>query len=165
MNFDEIKKSKVKFVDDNTLMVEGMGDVIINRKNGSQAIIIGVLFVPVMKCNLLSIGQLVEKGYTVIMGNNDRVELYDRNKKLILTSKISRNRTFQVSLEVVESMQCMVTVKKEENWLWHMRFGHLSFRDLQMLGEKCMVSGTPNISLPGNARESCLTGKQTRKSF
>ncbi|XP_047178495.1 uncharacterized protein LOC124845441 [Vigna umbellata] len=65
VNFDNTKKSKARFADDNTLMVEGMGDVIINRKNGSQALISNVLFVPGMKCNLLSIGQLVEKGYTV----------------------------------------------------------------------------------------------------
>lgn len=104
VNFDDKKKCKVKFANDSTLTIEGMGDVIIKRKNGSQAVISNVLFVPTMKCNLLSIWQLVEKGYIVIMGNNDKVELFDTHKKLILRSKISKNRTFQVSLEAIENL-------------------------------------------------------------
>lgn len=67
-----------------------------------------------MKCNLLSIGQLIEKGYTVIMGNIDRVELFDIHKKLILRSKISKNRTFQVSSEAIENLKCLATLKEEE---------------------------------------------------
>lgn len=130
VNFDETKNRKVKFAYDSTLMAEGMGDVIINRKNDSQAIISSVLFVPAMKCNLLSVGKLVERGYTIIMGNNDRVELFDSHKKLILTSKISKNRTLQVNLEAIESQQCFTTVKEEESWLCHLRFGHLNLRDL-----------------------------------
>lgn len=129
VNFDVTKKNRVKFADDSTWMVEGMGDIIIKRKNGSQTIIFNVLFVPAMKCNLLSIRQLVEKGYTVIMGNNDRAELFDNHNKLILRSKISKNRTFQVSLEEIENLHCLTTVKKEESWLWHLHSGHLNFRD------------------------------------
>ncbi|XP_017434593.1 uncharacterized protein LOC108341418 [Vigna angularis] len=114
VNFDETKKIKGKFVDNNTLMVEGMGDLIINRKNGSQAIISSVLFVPAMKCNLLSVGQLVERGYTVIMGNSDRVELLDSHKKLILMSKISKNRTFQRFVEAWQANQKAIPVSVKE---------------------------------------------------
>ncbi|XP_047162838.1 uncharacterized protein LOC124832628 [Vigna umbellata] len=60
INFDATKKSKVKIVDDSTLKVEGMRDVVIRRRNGSHVVIIGVLLVPAMKCNLLSIGQLIQ---------------------------------------------------------------------------------------------------------
>ncbi|XP_047150634.1 uncharacterized protein LOC124822650 [Vigna umbellata] len=56
INFDATKKRKVKFVDDSTFKVEGMRDVVIRRKNGLNATITNVLFVPTMKCNLLSIG-------------------------------------------------------------------------------------------------------------
>lgn len=101
---DESKKSKVKFVDDNTTRVEGMGNVVIKRKDGSHAIIENVLLVPAMKCNLLSIGQLIEKGFTVVMGNHDRVEVFDNNKRLILRSKTSKNRTFQACMDAVGSL-------------------------------------------------------------
>ncbi|XP_047168322.1 uncharacterized protein LOC124837082, partial [Vigna umbellata] len=94
INFYATKKSKVKFANDNTLKVEGIEDVVIRRKNGSHAIIISVLFVPAMKCNLFNIGQLVQRGFTVVMRGYNRVELNDVNKNLILRCKISKNRTF-----------------------------------------------------------------------
>lgn len=56
INFDATKKSRVNFTDDSTLKVDGMGDVVIPRKNGSHAMITGVLLVPDMKYNLLSVG-------------------------------------------------------------------------------------------------------------
>ncbi|XP_019450682.1 PREDICTED: uncharacterized protein LOC109352952 [Lupinus angustifolius] len=58
-NFDSSKKNKVKLTDDSSLEVEGMGNVIIMRQNGSKAMITNVLYVPNMKYNFLSISQLV----------------------------------------------------------------------------------------------------------
>ncbi|WVZ24094.1 hypothetical protein V8G54_002638 [Vigna mungo] len=165
VNFDDTKKSKVKFADDSTLKVEGMGDVVINRRSGSKAIISNVLFVPEMKYNLLSLGQLVEKDFKVVMGDQKQVKLYDNNGRMILSSKLSKNRTFQVCLDTVENMQCFSAIENDESWIWHLRFGHLNFRDLQKLKNKTMVSGMPCISLPMNACKSCLAGKQPRKSF
>jgi hypothetical protein len=46
----------VKFANDSTLIEKGVGDVSIKGKNGVQSVIIGVLYIPGMKCNLLSIG-------------------------------------------------------------------------------------------------------------
>lgn len=38
---------------------------------------------PGMKCNLLSLGQLVEKGFTVLM-KNGCLKMFDCNQKLML---------------------------------------------------------------------------------
>jgi len=120
INFNAEKRSKVQFADNSTLKVEGTGDVVILRKDGSKAVIANVLFVPEMKCNLLSIGQLVQKGCTVVMGNYDKVELFDVNKNTILRSKISKNKTFQVNMKAVD-VQCLSAIKKDDkSWLWHL---------------------------------------------
>ncbi|XP_017406925.2 uncharacterized protein LOC108320098 [Vigna angularis] len=103
IDLDESKKSKVRVVDDNTLRVEGIINVIIKKKNEQHATIENILLVPEMKCNLLSIGQLIEKGFTMIMGNNDQVEVFDRSRKLILRSKIFKNCTFRVCKDMVEN--------------------------------------------------------------
>ncbi|XP_014503046.1 uncharacterized protein LOC106763361 [Vigna radiata var. radiata] len=94
VNFDETKKSMVKFADNNTSKVEGVGDVIIRRKNDSRAILACVLFVPAIRYNLLSIGQLIQNGFIVAMGGFNKVEVFDKRKNLILRSKISKNKTF-----------------------------------------------------------------------
>ena len=61
MTFDMKKRSKVKFRDNRVIEAEGTGDVFIQRKDGGQALITKVLYVPTMKNNLLSIGQLWRK--------------------------------------------------------------------------------------------------------
>ncbi|WVZ15560.1 hypothetical protein V8G54_013126 [Vigna mungo] len=116
-NLDESKKSKVRVADNSVLRVEGIGSIKIKRKNGLHATLENVLLVPEMKCNLLSVGQLTEKGYTVIMGSNAQ-------------------------------MECLSSVKEDETWKWHLRFGHLNFKDLQQLSSKEMVSELPNIAQP-----------------
>src|ERR1043165_904544 len=63
VNLKPLMKNMVKFANDNTLAVEGIGDVMIMRKNGKRSVISNVLYIPGMKSNLLSIGQLVEKNY------------------------------------------------------------------------------------------------------
>jgi hypothetical protein len=46
----------VKFTDNKYVAVEGLGKVLIKGKNGKPIVINGVLYVPSMTSNLLSIG-------------------------------------------------------------------------------------------------------------
>ncbi|XP_050889237.1 uncharacterized protein LOC127094444 [Lathyrus oleraceus] len=75
-SFDESKKRKVKLANNSSLQAEGTCDTIIQRINEAKAMIKGVLYVCGMKCNLLSVGQMVEKGFSVLI--KDRaLELFD----------------------------------------------------------------------------------------
>ncbi|XP_017420400.1 uncharacterized protein LOC108330427 [Vigna angularis] len=94
VNFAETERSMVKFADESTSKVERVGDVVIRRKNGSRVILTSVLFVPAIRYNLLSIGQLIQKGFMVVMGDFNKVEVFDKKKNLILRSKISKDKTF-----------------------------------------------------------------------
>jgi hypothetical protein len=64
--FDGSKKSKVKLANSSSLQAQGTGDMV-KRSNGSPAVIEDVLYAPSMDCNLLSIGQLIEKRFSVII--------------------------------------------------------------------------------------------------
>ena len=63
----------------------------------------------------------------------------------------------------VEQPVCLAARHIEEPWLWHARFGHLSFDALGWL-EK-MVRGLPHIKHGGELCDSCLAGKQMRLPF
>ena len=54
---------------------------------------------------------------------------------------------------------------KDENWLWHLRFGHLNFGGLNLLHRKGMVKGLPLLEKPDNLCEGCILGKQHRETF
>ena len=67
VNIDDKMKNKIKFADNNFVTAEGIGKVMIQRKDGQHSFINDVLYVPNMKNNLLSLGQLLEKGYSIQM--------------------------------------------------------------------------------------------------
>ncbi|KAI5446983.1 hypothetical protein KIW84_014722 [Lathyrus oleraceus] len=83
VNINPSMKNIVKFSNDNTLEAEGVGDVLIMRKDGKRSVISNVLYIPGMKSNLLNIGQLVEKNYKVSI--KDKImRVLDSNGRLIL---------------------------------------------------------------------------------
>ncbi|CAL8169006.1 unnamed protein product [Prunus armeniaca] len=61
--------------------------------------------------------------------------------------------------------KCLSTRVQDPTWLWHLRYGHLSFKGLKILHEKNMVEGLPKINCPTKMCEDCIVGKQRRDSF
>ncbi|KAK2359039.1 hypothetical protein QL285_096166 [Trifolium repens] len=162
-SFNQSHENKVKFANDSTLSAEASGVVCIRSKDGRQAFINDVLYIPGMKCNLLSIGQLLEKDYKIVM-ENKVMRLMDPNIKLILKAPMSKNRTFKIELNVMDH-KCLATVVERDDWTWHYRFGYLNFRDLNMMHNKSLVSGLPKIQIPNEVCEDCVQAKQHRDSF
>ncbi|XP_019431988.1 PREDICTED: uncharacterized protein LOC109339068 [Lupinus angustifolius] len=95
VHFDPSKGSKVKFADNRVAITEGMGDIPLKLENGKRAYITDVLLVPEMRTNLISLGQLHEKGFTMRL-NNGVMEVLDNMKRRILQAPLSNNRTFQI---------------------------------------------------------------------
>ncbi|GAU30980.1 hypothetical protein TSUD_104940 [Trifolium subterraneum] len=123
-SFDQSHRNKVKFANDSTLNAEGVGVVCIRSKNGDQAFINDVLYIPGIKCNLLSVGKLIEKDYKIVIEAR-MMKLMDSNRK----------------------------------------FGHLNFRDLNMMSNKSMMSGLPKIQVPNEVCEDCVQSKKHMDSF
>ena len=111
-----------------------------------------------MKCNLLSVEQLVEKGFSVVM-KDGALELFDIQNILVLKSPLSKNRIFKTMISSIE-VQCLKTVVGHKNrWLWHLRFGHLNFRSLNKLITQDMVTGISSLKMSEKLCEGCLVEK------
>ena len=139
-------KSKVRFVDDSSLTAEGIGRVAFRDTNGKETVIEEVLYVPGLKKNLLSLGQLLQKGFVMTMEDN-WLKVFDRNQKLVIQENLSQNRTFRIGMNILKH-QCFETSENKEEWLWHLRFGHLNFKDLHLLTSHKMVEGLPPYCSP-----------------
>lgn len=61
--------------------------MVITRSNVNPAIMEDVLYVSGMKCNLLSVGQLIENRFPLTM-KNEAFELFDPTNKLVLRSHL-----------------------------------------------------------------------------
>ncbi|KAL0336076.1 UNVERIFIED_CONTAM: hypothetical protein Sradi_4819500 [Sesamum radiatum] len=78
---DESFKTNVKLGDNHIVKVEGKGSVAINTKKGTR-IINDVMYIPNLRTNLFSVGQMMEKGYTLHFGG-DSCTIYDNKDKTL----------------------------------------------------------------------------------
>ena len=121
-----------------------------------------VLYVPDLKSNLLSAGQLQEKGYVITI-KHGACESYDSTRGAIAIVQMSSNRLFPLKVETIQSW--LVVGIKDPSWLWHFRYGHLSFGGLKTLNQKNMVIGLPPIAAPCQVCEDCVVSKQHCSQF
>lgn len=123
-------KNKVKFTNDTILADDGIGDVLIMRRNGVLSLIKYVFYIPWIKRNLLSIAKLLEKGYKIHV-ENKVLRIMAENQVLVLKSHMDTNRTLKVELKVME--HSLDTSASREELIWHYWLRHLNFRDLNVL--------------------------------
>ncbi|MCH81779.1 hypothetical protein A2U01_0002571 [Trifolium medium] len=115
-------------------------------------------------CKALSCMMLVEKGFTMKI-DKDSLKLFDVERKLVLKSSLSKNRTYKCIIPYGKVMCMSSTTEDGADWLWHMRYGHLNFRSLSQLSSKELVFGLPAFENSAKACEVCLKGKQSRLPF
>jgi hypothetical protein len=142
-DLDETIQGLVTFGDTLKVPVKGKGNIPIKLKNENHSYIAYVYYVPAIKHNMLSIGQLIEKGYTLYMKNCHLTVKY-YNGRLIVYVKMSKNKTFPLNIQY-DAAKCLSVITNNEEWLWLLRLGHLNFTSLKMLASKKMVKGIPHI--------------------
>lgn len=162
--FDEHFSDSVKLGNNSNMVVHGKGEIRL-QINGVISIISGVFYIPELKNNLLSLGQLQEKGLSILF-QQGQCKIYHPDKGLIMKSNMSANRMFilhAITLPVAPT--CFNTVTEDVAQLWHYKFGHLSFKGLRTLQQKQMVEGLPLLKSHSKLCKDCLVGKQHRDSF
>jgi len=65
-----------RFGDDSCLNSKGIGCVVLRDSSDREVVIDGVLYVPSLKTKLLSLGQLLQKGFIMEMKENG-LNVYD----------------------------------------------------------------------------------------
>ncbi|XP_019427142.1 PREDICTED: uncharacterized protein LOC109335462 [Lupinus angustifolius] len=89
------------------------------RKDDNKAMIKDVLYVPSMKSNIISIGQLLENGFSM-SPHQENLEVYDSRNRKVLKALLSTNRTFQVTIGTMKSVCLSTESQLDKSWLWHM---------------------------------------------
>lgn len=168
VTLDESVKKAVRLGNDMKMQVAGKGSVKV-KLNGKAHVIKEVYYIPDLKNNLLSIGQLQENGLTIMFkGGEGCCKVYHDEKGLILESKMAPNRLYKVIAKnnkgkVLNESKCLHTSVDETTHLWHCRFGHLSNKGLITLQKLEMVRGLPKLANDDKACTDCMKGKQHRE--
>lgn len=95
---DENITGQVHFGDGSTVLIRGKGSVLLKCKNGEQRLLHEVYFIPSLRSNIISLGQLAEEGSKIVLHGN-LLWVYDRSGVLLIKVECSYNRLYKISLE------------------------------------------------------------------
>lgn len=132
--YHSIDKEQSDISNDNTLDTEGIEDVLIMRNDSKRSRISNVSYIPVMKRNFLSIWQLNEKNYKILV-KDKMMRVLDSDGKSFLKAPMSQNITFKIELDVMKHM-CLETAYSRDERLWHYILVHLNFKTHQKYEKK-----------------------------
>ncbi|CAM8975585.1 unnamed protein product [Rhodiola kirilowii] len=163
-DLDESFRHSVALGNNTRMPVMGRGDVKLII-DGSSHVMTNVYWIPDLQNNLISIGQIQEKGLIVQM-KDGACSIYHPEKGLVIHTPMSPNRMYTITAKhaTQKSDYCNATIV-DKTHLWHCRFGHLSYKGLAALKNHNLVNGLPNIQIPEKKCRSCLVGKQHREVF
>ncbi|CAA7020184.1 unnamed protein product [Microthlaspi erraticum] len=116
VELDESVKGDVALGDESKMMVKGKGNILIRLKNGDHQFISNVYYIPNMKTNILSLRQLLEKGYDIRLKDNN---LSIRDHENITKVAMSKNILFVLNIQYYIA-KCLKMCYKEESGLWHL---------------------------------------------
>lgn len=137
--------------------------MVLQGRHNQHKLLTDVYYIPQLKSNIVSLGQLEEKGCEVSM-KNGKLSVFDPEGTLLISAPRTGNRLYTVKLGLAEPI-CILMKPSEEAWVWHGRFGHLNFRALRDLGRKEMVTGLPLVDHVEQVCDGCTLGKQHRGPF
>ncbi|KAI4297395.1 hypothetical protein L6164_037289 [Bauhinia variegata] len=159
-DLDRSQVSKVRIGNGDYIMVKGKGTVAIESCTGTK-LISDVMYVPDIDQNLLSVRQLVEKGFSVIFKKKQCL-IKDANDDEVFRIKM-RGKSF--SLDPMEEKQAAYPVVGNNTEIWHKRLGHFHHTAILNMQRKELVNGIPHLELELPFCKACQYGKQTRLPF
>jgi GAG-pre-integrase domain len=162
VEMQEIKDGQVSSDDASKIGVKGRVKIHFLH-NGKESAIENMYYVPDMKSNIMSMGQLMEKGYSVFM--KDRMtHLKDKRGRSIARVEMAKNRMYKLNLRNIGEKYLKIDITDQAS-LWHLRFGHLNQDDIRELAKKGMVHGLPDMDYSRPFCEGCVLSKQARSLF
>ncbi|KAG8492422.1 hypothetical protein CXB51_009695 [Gossypium anomalum] len=157
---DRSCKTRVKIGNGQLIKAEGKGDVQICTATGGK-IIKDVLLVPEIDRNLLSISQLLEKGYSVLFKGQE-CQITDPNGSRLMTVTMS-DKCFEVNWSSDSHLTHVASTNDTK--LWHQRLGHTNFKSMAQMVSKEMVENFTKTVQSEDVCEVCQMGKQARLPF
>ncbi|XP_020271909.1 cingulin-like [Asparagus officinalis] len=113
VEMQKIEDGHVLFGDASKVRVKGRGKICFLQKDNKEGSIENVYYVPDLKSNILSMGQLLEKGYSVFM--KDRMlHLKDKKDRLLAHVEMAKNRMFKLNLRNVQERCLQINMEDVE---------------------------------------------------
>lgn len=158
---------RVSFGNGSTAPAQGIGTVAMQVPGGPVVLLTEVLYVPGLALNLFSVKQALNRG-AVIEFRDATCTVCLEGELLLKCTACSPGNLFEFCPQYLASANVAGVLETAE--LWHRRFGHLGYGNLERLVRENLVDG---IGVPANAFktagaevcEPCELSKQHRHPF
>jgi hypothetical protein len=177
--YEPYNGGKVFLASDSTLEIVGKGRVRIQFPDGRIKGIDGVLHIPGLARNLLSVSKLNDVGVqvtfvhggckmtrgSIVLAKGERIgTLYKLDAKPVCCNSVSvKSGKSNDTTYGANAME--VKLPAEKTMLWHHRLGHIGEKGLKTLKNKNLVEGLVDCNLEFDFCENCIYGKQNRVQF
>nr|KYP45621.1 Retrovirus-related Pol polyprotein from transposon TNT 1-94 [Cajanus cajan] len=152
--------TKVRIGNGDHISVKGKGTIAITSCTGTK-FIHDVFLVPEIDQNLLSVGQLIEKGFKVVF--EDKYCLIKDAAGQDMFKVKMKGKSF--ALNPLEEEQVVFSLKENVTEIWHKRLGHYHHQGLLQMSEKGLALDIPVLEDQTSNCKACQFGKQNRKTF
>ena len=135
--------------------IAGIGSVRFKLHDESIRLLTEIRYVPDLKRNLISLGEVDRKGY-VFQGEKSILRVMKGSKEVL--RGVKKQGLYTIEAEDVSGSTNVASMKlMSKTGLWHMRLGHVSERGLVELGKQNLLGGDKVEKL--EFCESCVFGK------
>jgi hypothetical protein len=111
----------VHFGDGSLIKIEGIGSVMLKTKKVGHKMLIGVYFIPKLKSNIISLGQLEEGGCEIVI-KKGLCSVYHVEHSLLVRAPQVKNRLYLLKTQLV-TLVCLVAKSDDEAWrVWTSEF-------------------------------------------
>jgi hypothetical protein len=130
-DLDKSYLSKVRIGNGDFVKIEGKEAIEVETLLGTKTFK-NILYVPKINQNLVSVGQLIESGYSIFF-NDGVCDIKDKKGVLFLSAKMM-NQSFNFNWNEV----CLSanTFENNESLLWHKRLGHFNYATLKRMADQ-----------------------------
>ena len=116
-SLDKSVRGAVRFGDGSTVEIHGISAVTIAGKNNEHRVLTEVYYIPSLKCNIISLGQLEEGGHRVEI-DHGVMEVFERDQGLhqqrrVLIRAERKNRLYVMKIKL-SSPICLLSKMEEE---------------------------------------------------
>jgi hypothetical protein len=162
-NFEETGDIPIWVANNQIVHAKGKGAITVRNKTEKGIIDMkfeGVLYVPELYTNLLSVGKIAKRGAKVEFSKE--ICKITKHKEELATAKfdgivwvLQGNTKFESAMNVMESSYMLI----------HRRLGHLGKDTIRKLMESNSALGSEGIKIPDIIFEDCIGGKMVSRSF
>nr|GEY42304.1 hypothetical protein [Tanacetum cinerariifolium] len=133
-----------------------------------------VYFVKELQFNLFSVLQMCDKKNSVLFTDTEYFVLSPKFKLVdeshVLLKVLRKNNMYSFDMKNIvpqKYLTCLLAkATNDESMLWHMRLGHINFKNINKLVKENLVRGLPSKRFENDQTcVACLKGKQYKVSF